>query len=70
MSIKNRRIKGGQFYGAAGHKKTTGKGGFLVGLSPYMVEVAGIEPASVNPTRTGDYMLSLCLKLTPATPID
>jgi hypothetical protein len=29
-----------------------------------MVEVAGIEPASVSPTLIGDYMLSLCLKLT------
>jgi len=26
-----------------------------------MVEAAGIEPASVNPPRTGDYMLSLSL---------
>jgi len=25
------------------------------------VEAAGIEPASVNPPRTGDYMLSLSL---------
>ena len=32
---------------ALGHKK--------------MVEAAGIEPASVNPPRTGDYMLSLSL---------
>jgi len=26
-----------------------------------VVEAAGIEPASVNPPRTGDYMLSLSL---------
>jgi len=26
-----------------------------------LVEAAGIEPASVNPPRTGDYMLSLSL---------
>ena len=30
-------------------------------LELYMVEAAGIEPASVNPPRTGDYMLSLSL---------
>ena len=29
-----------------------------------MVEVAGIEPASVDPTLTGDYMFSLRFKLT------
>ena len=29
-----------------------------------MVEVAGIEPASVDPTLTGNYMLSLYFKLT------
>ena len=29
-----------------------------------LVEVAGIEPASVDPTLTGNYMLSLYFKLT------
>ena len=35
-----------------------------------MVEVVGIEPTSVSPLLIGDYMLSLCLKLTAAAPID
>ena len=33
-------------------------------LNLRMVEVAGIEPASANPTLTGYYMLSLRFKLT------
>ena len=41
------------------NKKTALRGGFW-----YLVEVAGIEPASVDPTLTGNYMLSLYFKLT------
>ena len=38
--------------------------GRFCGLNHDMVEVAGIEPASVDPTHTGGYMLSLRFKLT------
>ena len=34
---------------------------YWISLDGKMVEAAGIEPASVNPPRTGDYMLSLSL---------
>ena len=42
-----------------GHEK-----GRFCGLNHDMVEVAGIEPASADPTHTGDYMFSLRFKLT------
>jgi len=34
---------------------------YWISLDGNLVEAAGIEPASVNPPRTGDYMLSLSL---------
>ena len=52
------------------------KAGYIGGKNPnlrpckllisngYMVEVAGIEPASANPTHTGGYMFSLRFGLT------
>jgi len=41
-----------------------GQTGFMVKtlqIRGWLVEAAGIEPASVSPTLTGDYMLSLSL---------
>ena len=41
--------------------ETRDSGLYWISLDGNLVEAAGIEPASVNPPRTGDYMLSLSL---------